>query len=299
MLYDNILELIGNTPIVKLNNLGNNNLYVKLERTNPAGSVKDRPVYHMIQGMEKRGELKEGDVLVEPTSGNTGIALAMVGRIKGYEVILVMPETMSIERRALMKAYGATLILTEGSKGMKGAIEKAKELLEENKNYKRVGQFDNSDNIYSHYVGTGPEIYKDVVDIDIFVCGVGTGGTLSGVGKYLKEQNQNIKIVGVEPKRSPAISQNTSGPHRIQGIGAGFIPQNYDSSVVDEVLTVDDDDAFETVRVVGEKEGLLLGISSGANIFAALELAKKYPDKKIVTIAPDGVEKYISMEIFK
>ncbi len=299
MMHKNILESIANTPILKLNNIGNGNIYVKLEKLNPAGSVKDRPVYYMIKGLEERGILKEGDVLVEATSGNTGLALAMIGRIKGYEVILVMPETMSVERRELMKSYGAKLVLTEGKKGMKGAIEKAKELIKENENYKSIGQFDNEDNVKAHYETTGPEIYKDLNDIDIFTCGVGTGGTISGVGKYLKQQNEYIKIVALEPKNSPTISENKSGPHKIQGIGAGFIPSNYKAEVVDEVITVEDNDAFNMVRELAEKEGLLVGISSGANIFGALELSKKYPDKKIVTIVCDGIEKYISLEIFK
>lgn len=298
MVYESIINLIGNTPIIKLNNIGNQNIYLKLERQNPGGSVKDRAVYFMIDGLEKSGQLKKGDVLVEATSGNTGIALAMIGKIKGYEVILVMPETMSIERRALMNAYGAKLILTDGQMGMSGSIEVANKLIEENINYKSLGQFDNLDNPDGHYKTTGVEIYKDIPDVDIFVCGVGTGGTISGVAKYLKEQNPNIKIIAVEPKKSPKISQGISGKHKIQGIGAGFIPTNYNASLVDEVITVDDDEAFEAVRMAAEKEGILVGISSGANIYAALEVAKKYPNKKIVTIAPDGIEKYISMEIF-
>lgn len=297
MVYENVASLIGNTPIVKLNNLSSN-IYLKLERQNPGGSVKDRAVLSMIEGLENKGKLQKGDVLVEATSGNTGIALSMIGKLKGYKVIIVMPETMSIERRALMKAYGAELILTDGKLGMSGSIKKANKLLSENLNYKSLGQFDNSDNPLGHYKTTGVEIYNDVPDVDIFVCGVGTGGTLSGVAKYLKEKNPNIKIVAIEPKKSPKISQGTSGPHKIQGIGAGFIPKNYDASLVDEVMVIDDDEAYEGVRMLAEKEGILVGISSGANLFGALELAKKYPDKKIVTIAPDGIEKYISMGIF-
>ena len=299
MIYENIASLIGNTPIVKLNNLGNSNIYLKLERQNPGGSVKDRAVLSMIDGLEKEGKLQKGDVLVEATSGNTGIALAMIGRVKGYEVIIVMPETMSIERRSLMKAYGAQLILTDGKLGMSGAIAKANKLLSDNLNYKSLGQFDNRDNPDGHYRTTGAEVYNDVPDVDIFVCGVGTGGTISGVGKYLKEKNPNVKIVALEPKKSPKISQDMSGPHKIQGIGAGFIPKNYDATVVDEVMVIDDDEAFAAVRLLAEKEGILVGISSGANIFGALELAKKYPDKKIVTIAPDGIEKYISMGVIE
>lgn len=298
MIYENVLSLIGNTPVIKLKNIENKNIYLKLERTNPGGSVKDRAVYYMIEGLEKRNELKKGDVLVEATSGNTGIALSMIGKLKGYEVIIVMPETMSVERRELMKAYGAKLILTDGKLGMKGSIQKAKELLDENENYKSLSQFENQDNIYVHYATTAKEIINDIPDVDIFLSGVGTGGTLSGVGKYLKEKNPNIKIIAIEPKKSPAISQNTSGPHKIQGIGAGFVPKNYDETVVDEVILVDDDEAFEGMKIAADKEGILVGISSGANIYAAIEVSKKYPDKKIVTISPDGIEKYISMGIF-
>ena len=296
MIYENVASLIGNTPILRLNNLCPN-IYLKLERQNPGGSIKDRAVLSMIEGMEKSGQLKRGDTLVEATSGNTGIALSMIGNLKGYKVIIIMPETMSIERRALMKAYGAELILTEGKLGMSGSITKAKELLNQNLNYKSLGQFDNIDNPMAHYHTTGIEIYNDVSDIDMFVCGVGTGGTLSGVAKYLKEKNPNIKIVALEPKKSPLISQGISNSHNIQGIGANFIPKNYDETLVDEIILVDDKDAFEGVRLLAKKEGLLVGISSGANVYGALELAKKYPNKKIVTIAPDGIEKYISMGI--
>ncbi|MBO3445521.1 cysteine synthase A [Clostridium sp. CCUG 7971] len=298
MIHENVLSLIGNTPVIKLNNIENKNIYLKLERTNPGGSVKDRAVYYMIEGLEKRNELKKGDVLVEATSGNTGIALSMIGKLKGYEVMIVMPETMSVERRELMKAYGAKLILTDGKLGMKGSIQKAKELIGENENYKSLSQFENQDNIYAHYKTTAKEIINDIPDVDIFLSGVGTGGTLSGVGKYLKEKNPNIKIIAIEPKKSPAISQNTSGPHKIQGIGAGFVPTNYDEKLVDEVILVDDDEAFEGMKIAADKEGILVGISSGANIYAAIEVSKKYSDKKIVTISPDGIEKYISMGIF-
>ena len=296
MIYENIASLIGNTPILRLNNLCPN-IYLKLERQNPGGSIKDRAVLSMIEGMEKSNQLKRGDVLVEATSGNTGIALSMIGNLKGYKVIIIMPETMSIERRALMKAYGAELILTKGKLGMSGSITEAKELLSQNSNYKSLGQFDNIDNPIAHYHTTGVEIYNDVSDIDIFVCGVGTGGTLSGTAKYLKEKNKNIKIVALEPKKSPLISKGISNSHNIQGIGANFIPKNYDETLVDEIILVDDKEAFEGVRLLAKKEGLLVGISSGANVYGALELAKKYPNKKIVTIAPDGIEKYISMGI--
>ena len=298
MINNNVLDMIGNTPMIKLNNIGNSNIYVKLEKYNPAGSIKDRAVYYMVENLEKNGLLKKGDVLVEATSGNTGIALSMIGSLKGYKVIIVMPETMSVERRTLMKAYGAKLILTDGSLGMKGSIEKMNKLLSENSNYISLKQFDNEYNPLAHYETTGVEIYNQVKDIDIFVCGVGTGGTISGVGKYLKEQNPNIKVVAVEPEGSPVISKNKKGSHKIQGIGAGFIPKNYNENVVDEVMTITDEESYEGVRIMAQKEGILVGISSGANIYAALKLCEMYPDKKIVTVAPDGIDKYMSMEIF-
>ena len=298
MINKNILDMIGNTPMVKLNNIGKGNVYVKLEKYNPAGSIKDRAVYYMVENLEKNGLLKKGDVLVEATSGNTGIALSMIGSLKGYKVIIVMPETMSVERRTLMKAYGAELILTDGSLGMKGSIEMMNKLLSENSNYRSLRQFDNEYNPFSHYNTTGVEIFNQVKDVDIFVCGVGTGGTISGVGKYLKEQNQNIKIVAVEPEGSPVISKNKKGSHKIQGIGAGFIPKNYNANVVDGVMTITDEESYEGVRMMAEKEGILVGISSGANVYAALKLCKMYPDKKIVTVAPDGIDKYMSMGIF-
>ena len=298
MINNNVLDMIGNTPMIKLNNIGNSNLYVKLEKYNPAGSIKDRAVYYMVENLEKNGLLKKGDVLVEATSGNTGIALSMIGSLKGYKVIIVMPETMSIERRTLMKAYGAELILTDGSLGMKGSIEMMNKLLSENTNYISLKQFENEYNPLAHYETTGVEIYNQVKDIDIFVCGVGTGGTISGVGKYLKEQNPNIRVVAVEPEGSPVISKNKKGSHKIQGIGAGFIPKNYNENVVDEVMTITDEESYEGVRIMAQKEGILVGISSGANIYAALKLCEMYPDKKIVTVAPDGIDKYMSMGIF-
>ncbi len=298
MINNNVLDMIGNTPMIKLNNIGNSNLYVKLEKYNPAGSIKDRAVYYMVENLEKNGLLKKGDVLVEATSGNTGIALSMIGSLKGYKVIIVMPETMSVERRTLMKAYGAKLILTDGSLGMKGSIEMMNKLLSENTNYISLKQFENEYNPLAHYETTGVEIYNQVKDIDIFVCGVGTGGTISGVGKYLKEQNPNIKVVAVEPEGSPVISKNKKGSHKIQGIGAGFIPKNYNENVVDEVMTITDEESYEGVRIMAQKEGILVGISSGANVYAALKLCEMYPDKKIVTVAPDGIDKYMSMGIF-
>ena len=298
MINNNVLDMIGNTPMIKLNNIGNSNLYVKIEKYNPAGSIKDRAVYYMVENLEKNGILKKGDVLVEATSGNTGIALSMIGSLKGYKVIIVMPETMSVERRTLMKAYGAKFILTDGSLGMKGSIEMMNKLLSENTNYISLKQFDNEYNPLAHYETTGVEIYNQVKDIDIFVCGVGTGGTISGVGKYLKEQNPNIRVVAVEPEGSPVISKNKKGSHKIQGIGAGFIPKNYNENVVDEVMTITDEESYKGVRIMAQKEGILVGISSGANIYAALKLCEMYPDKKIVTVAPDGIDKYMSMGIF-
>ena len=298
MINNNVLDMIGNTPMIKLNNIGNSNIYVKLEKYNPAGSIKDRAVYYMVENLEKNGLLKKGDVLVEATSGNTGIALSMIGSLKGYKVIIVMPETMSVERRTLMKAYGAELILTDGSLGMKGSIEMMNKLLSENTNYISLKQFENEYNPLAHYETTGVEIYNQVKDIDIFVCGVGTGGTISGVGKYLKEQNPNIKVVAVEPEGSPVISKNKKGSHKIQGIGAGFIPKNYNENVVDEVMTITDEESYEGVRIMAQKEGILVGISSGANIYAALKLCEMSPNKKIVTVAPDGIDKYMSMGIF-
>lgn len=298
MINNNVLDMIGNTPMIKLNNIGNSNLYVKLEKYNPAGSIKDRAVYYMVENLEKNGILKKGDVLVEATSGNTGIALSMIGSLKGYKVIIVMPETMSIERRTLMKAYGAKFILTDGSLGMKGSIEMMNKLLSENTNYISLKQFENEYNPLAHYETTGVEIYNQVKDIDIFVCGVGTGGTISGVGKYLKEQNPNIRVVAVEPEGSPVISKNKKGSHKIQGIGAGFIPKNYNKNVVDEVMTITDEESYEGVRIMAQKEGILVGISSGANVYAALKLCEMYPDKKLVTVAPDGIDKYMSIGIF-
>lgn len=298
MVNKNILDMIGNTPMVNLSNISNKNIYVKLEKYNPAGSIKDRSVLYMLENLEKNGSLKKGDVLVEATSGNTGIALSMIGTLKGYKVIIVMPETMSVERRTLMKLYGAELILTDGDLGMNGSIEIMNNLLNENSNYKSLKQFENEYNPLAHYETTGVEIFNQVKDIDIFVCGVGTGGTISGVGKYLKEQNKDIKIVAVEPESSPIISKNKKGNHNIQGIGAGFIPKNYNEKVVDEIMTITDEQSYEGVKMMAKKEGILVGISSGANIYAALKLSQMYLDKNIVTVAPDGIDKYMSMEIF-
>ena len=298
MIYKDGLDLIGNTPMISLDKIGYKNVYVKLEKYNPAGSIKDRIALSMIEGAERKGILNKESVLVEATSGNTGIALAMVGKLKGYKVIIIMPETMSMERRQLVKAFGAELILTEGSKGMNGSIEKLNDLLKENKNYVNLGQFENEDNPRIHYEATGPEIYKELPDVDVVIAGIGSGGTISGIGKFLKEQNENVKVIGIEPKSSPLITQKKAGAHKIQGIGANFIPKNYDENIVDKVITVSDEDAFEIVRLMANKLGILVGISSGANIFGSIEISKKYPDKKIATVAPDGVDKYMSMGIF-
>lgn len=298
MIYKDGLELIGNTPIISLDKIGYKNVYVKLEKYNPGGSIKDRIALSMIEGAEKRGILKKDSVLVEATSGNTGIGLAMAGNLKGYKVVIIMPDTMSMERRQLVKAFGAELILTEGSKGMNGSIEKLEELLKENENYVNLGQFENKDNPRIHYETTGPEIYKEVPDVDVVVAGIGSGGTISGIGKFLKENNENVEVIGIEPESSPMITKAKSGPHKIQGIGANFVPKNYDENIVDRVITVKDEDAFEIVRLLANKLGILVGISSGANIFAAIKISKKYPGKKVVTVAPDGVDKYMSMGIF-
>ena len=298
MIYKGGLDLIGNTPMISLDKIGYKNVYVKLEKYNPAGSIKDRIALSMVEGAERKGILNKESVLVEATSGNTGIALAMVGKLKGYKVIIIMPETMSMERRQLVKAFGAELILTEGSKGMNGSIEKLNDLLKENKNYVNLGQFENEDNPRIHYEATGPEIYKELPDVDVVIAGIGSGGTISGIGKFLKEQNENVKVIGIEPKSSPLITQKKAGANKIQGIGANFIPKNYDENIVDKVITVSDEDAFEIVRLMANKLGILVGISSGANIFGSIEISKKYPDKKIATVAPDGVDKYMSMGIF-
>lgn len=296
MTKKNIIELIGNTPLVNLGNI-NENIYLKLEGKNPGGSVKERAVLGMFLGMEERGQLSKGDHIVEASSGNTGIATAMIGKMKGYDVTIIMPESMSVERRALITAYGAELILTEASKGMQGTIDKMNELLTTGK-YKSLGQFDNQDNPNYHYKTTAVELYDSLPDVDIFVAGIGTGGSLSGIARYLKEKNPNIKIFGVEPSASPLLNKNIAGPHKIQGIGANFVPNNLNMDLVDEVLMVDDDSAIDMARYIAKKEGLLLGISSGANVYAAIELAKRYPGKKIATLSPDGGEKYMSMNIF-
>mgnify|MGYP000972856076 FL=1 len=292
----NVIELIGNTPLINLEKI-DKNIFVKLENKNPGGSIKDRTVLGMILGAEEKGLLKAGDRIVEATSGNTGIATAMIGKSRGYQVTIIMPESMSVERRSMIKAYGAELILTEAAKGMQGTIDKMNELLATG-DYKSLGQFDNRDNPDYHYKTTGPEIYTELRDVDIFVAGIGTGGTLSGIGSYLKDQNPNVKVYGIEPEASPMITKGQAGPHKIQGIGANFIPKNYFADIVDDLILISDDEAYEMVRQVANDEGILLGISAGANIAAAKRLAERFPNKKIVTVAPDGADKYMSMGIF-
>lgn len=302
MVYENLIDLIGNTPVIKLNNIFSGDIadiYVKLEGYNLGNSVKDRAALGMIEAAEKAGKLKPGGTIVEPTSVNTGISLALISKLKGYKVILVMPDTMSVERRSIIAAYGAELILTEGKKGMNGAIEKAGELIENNPDFFMPQQFKNSANPLKHYETTGEEIIKDLPDLDAFVAGVGTGGTISGAGKRLKEFNSEIKIVAVEPQESPVISGGKPGPHKIQGIGAGFVPDNLDLSVVDEIIEIPTERAFEICRILAEN-GLFLGASSGANIAAAYETAKKLgKGKKVLTISPDSGEKYLSLNIWQ
>ena len=301
MIYNNLLDLIGNTPVVKINFKDENiaDVYVKLEKFNLSGSVKDRAALGMIETAEKEGLLKEGSVIIEPTSGNTGIALALIGRLKGYKVIIVMPDTMSIERRATLKAYGAELILTDGTKGMGEAIAIAEKLAAENPNYFLPQQFNNKANPEKHYETTGKELLDDFKVIDAFVAGVGTGGTIVGVAKRLKERSKDTKVVGVEPSTSAVLSGENPGKHSIQGIGTGFIPKNYDASVVDEIVKISSEEAVEYAKKASHDFGLFVGISSGANIAAAYQVAKKLGKGKIVvTLAPDGGEKYLSVEAF-
>jgi len=305
-IYNNSSELIGNTPIVKLNKMtpdSNIEILVKLESYNPGGSIKDRIAKNMIEKAEKNGKLKPGGTIVEPTSGNTGIGLAVIGAERDYNVILVMPETMSIERRSLLKAFGADLILTPGKQGMKGAINKAEELINNNKSYFMPRQFDNQANPEAHIKYTAQEIINDIDGkIDFFTAGVGTGGTITGIGSELKKLNNNTKIVAVEPEKSAVLSGQNPGPHKIQGIGAGFIPNILDKSIIDRIITIDNNEAYETTREIAKNEGLLFGISAGANIKSAIKLAKELKEKgkkgKIVTVAPDSGERYLSDDLF-
>lgn len=304
--FDKITDLIGGTPILKLNNyIALNelpaNIYAKLEYFNPAGSVKDRIAKAMLDDAEAKGALKPGAVIIEPTSGNTGIGLAAVAASKGYRIILTMPETMSVERRNLLKAYGAELVLTDGAKGMKGAIAKAEELAQQIEGGFIPSQFTNSANPTAHFNTTGPEIWEDTDGkVDIFVAGVGTGGTVSGVGKYLKSKNPNVKVVAVEPAGSPVLSKGVAGPHKIQGIGAGFVPETLDTKIYDEIIAVENEDAFATGRTLARKEGLLVGISSGAAVYAATQLAKRPENKgkNIVVLLPDTGDRYLSTPMF-
>lgn len=294
---ENILDLIGNTPLVKINKLndGKSVLLAKVESFNPAGSVKDRPALNMIEDAEKKGLINKDTVIIEPTSGNTGIGLAMVCAVRGYRMILTMPETMSEERRKLLKAYGAELVLTEGSKGMQGAVDKANELHKEIKNSFIPQQFSNPANPASHLF-TAEEIWQCTDGkVDIVIAGVGTGGTISGIARVLKEKNPNIKAVAVEPLSSPLLSKGQAGPHAIQGIGANFVPENFDRNVIDEIFTVSNDDAIDTARKTATQEGILCGISSGAALYAAIEYSKKYEGKVIVAILPDTGERYLSV----
>lgn len=300
---NSITELVGNTPIVKLNRAADDNsadVYVKLEYMNPGSSVKDRIALSMIEAAEESGKLTEGDTIIEPTSGNTGIGLAMIAAAKGYRAVLVMPDTMSMERRNLLRAYGADLVLTPGAEGMNGAIKKAKELAEEN-NYFLPQQFENSANPKVHRETTGKEIVEDMGDqLDGFISGIGTGGTITGAGEVLKEHYPNIKIYAVEPKDSPVLSGGKPGPHKIQGIGAGFVPSILDTKIYDEVIQVANEDAFETARKVAKEEGILGGISSGAAIHAALEVAKKLgKGKKVLAILPSNGERYLSTPLYQ
>ena len=304
--YKAISDLIGNTPLVELTHIEEKegldaSVVAKVEFFNPAGSVKDRIARKMIEDAEKKGVIKPGATLIEPTSGNTGIGIASVAAAKGYKAIMTMPETMSVERRNLLKAYGAKVVLTDGKTGMKGAIAKAKELAATIPNSFIPSQFENPSNPQAHYESTGPEIWKDTEGkVDIFVAGVGTGGTVSGTGKYLKDQNPNVKVIAVEPATSPVLSQGHAGPHGIQGIGAGFVPNTLDTSVYDEVFTVTNEQAYETGRLIAHNEGMLVGISSGAATYAAIQIAKR-PENKgktIVVLLPDTGERYLSTPMF-
>lgn len=305
-IYKSALDLVGNTPLLEVTHFEKDNnleatVLVKLEYFNPAGSVKDRIAKAIIEDAEKTGKLKPDSVIIEPTSGNTGIGLASVAAAKGYRLIITMPETMSVERRNLMKAYGAELVLTDGAKGMKGAIAKANELAEEIPNSFIAGQFTNPVNPATHKATTGPEIWNDTEGkVDIFIAGVGTGGTLSGVGEYLKSKNPDVKIVAVEPATSPVLSKGTAGPHKIQGIGAGFVPDVLNTKVYDEIITVENDDAFAAGKLIAKHEGVLVGISSGAALYGAIELAKR-PENKgktIVALLPDTGDRYYSTPLF-
>ncbi|MCR5107256.1 MAG: cysteine synthase A [Lachnospiraceae bacterium] len=305
-IYKSTLEIIGNTPLVEVERIEKEvgaraTILVKLEYLNPAGSTKDRTAKSMIEDAERRGLLKEGSVIIEPTSGNTGIGIAMIAAIKGYKAVFTMPETMSVERRNILKAYGAEIVLTDKDKGMKGAIEKAEELAKDIPDSYIPGQFDNPANAQAHKETTGPEIWQDTDgEVDIFVAGVGTGGTLTGAGEYLKSMNPDIKVIAIEPEGSPVLSKGRSGSHMLQGIGAGFIPKVLNTEIYDEVMTISDKDAFETARMLSKKEGISVGISSGAALYGAIKLAEREENKgkNIVVLLPDSGDRYYSTELF-
>lgn len=307
MIYNSFKEMVGNTPLFKPTNIIkkeglNCNLLLKLELFNPMGSVKDRAALFMIEDAQNKGLITKGATIIEPTSGNTGIGIAAVAATYGYKVILTMPETMSKERRDLLASLGATIVLTDGKLGMSGAIEKANELNKNTENSIILGQFTNPANVTAHYKTTGPEIYKDTNGkVDVFVAGVGTGGTITGTGKYLKEQNNNIKIIAVEPKDSPVLSGGCAGPHKIEGIGAGFIPEILDVNLLDEIITVTKEESYKYAKMLANEEGILVGVSSGAALFAAVQMAKReeYNGKTIVALLPDTGTRYLSTELFK
>ncbi len=306
-IYKSAYELIGKTPLLELTNIEEKfelkaKLLAKLESFNPAGSVKDRVAIKMVEDAEKSGKLKKGSVIIEPTSGNTGIGLAMVAAAKGYKLVIVMPDTMSVERRQLISAYGAELVLTDGALGMQGAIDKAEELSAEIEGSFVAGQFVNPSNPQAHYITTGPEIYEDTDgNVDIFVAGVGTGGTITGTGEYLKEKNKDIKIIAVEPENSPFLSKGVAGKHGLQGIGAGFVPEVLNTEIYDEIVTVNENEAYSASRILGKTEGVLAGISSGAALFVAIEKAKleENKGKTIVVLLPDTGDRYLSTDLFK
>lgn len=300
-IYNSVAELIGNTPLLKINTDTNANIFAKLESFNPAGSAKDRVAYSIIKDAEDKGVLKNGSTIIEPTSGNTGIGIASIGVSKGYRVIIVMPDTMSVERRKLMTAYGAELVLTDGALGMSGAIEKAEELQKEIPNSIVAGQFVNPANADAHRKTTGPEIWNDTDgQVDVFVAGVGTGGTITGVGEYLKEKNHDIEIVAIEPDTSAVLSGESAGAHKLQGIGAGFVPEVLNTKVIDKIIKVSADDAYSTARNLAKSEGILVGISSGAALYGALTLAEKdeYKGKNIVVLLPDTGDRYLSTDLY-
>lgn len=300
-IYNSVTELIGNTPLLKIKTNANANIFAKLECFNPAGSAKDRVAYSIIKDAEEKGILKKGSTIIEPTSGNTGIGIASMGVSRGYRVIIVMPDTMSVERRKLMTAYGAELVLTDGNLGMNGAIAKAEELQKEIPNSIVAGQFVNPANAMAHYKTTGPEIWKDTDGkVDVFVAGVGTGGTITGVGEYLKEQNPHTEIVAIEPDTSAVLSGESAGAHKLQGIGAGFIPEVLNIKVIDKIIKVSAENAYNTARNLAKSEGILVGISSGAALYGALTLAEKeeYKDKNIVVLLPDTGDRYLSTDLY-